>query len=423
MRAANARPAALQWRLQYPAAAVTALTATAGPTAVAAGKKIECASTAGSSRCVLVGLNANTIANGVVANIVVKLATNVAGASIPLTVSNPLTASTAGDAIATTSTSGLITIGTQPPNSIECSGASIDPPVVQAPNSLISATFAFKSEANCAWKALSNRPWLQVYPLSGNGPSAVEYTVFPNFTTTQRFGTINVAGKEFTVTQAQNPENQNRRLIGKLYFNYLGRIGGIDEIQFQITEGLNKGVPPAKIVENFFRTAEFDLGGRFIAGLYVGLLNRVPEYSGWLFQRNALAAGRVNQRDLVANFLDSGEFALKYGTLDNPALVRLLYRQVLLREPSQDEIAFQVQALQQGVVDRVGIANAFLNSNEFRDGTAPLITTFLLYATLLQRDATSPELVSGTTQFEAGRTVFDFSSFLINSVEFTASLN
>ena len=509
MQAANDKPAALQWRLQYSANAVTGINVTAGPTAIASGKEITCSSTAGSTKCILVGLNRSSIADGVFANIVVQLATNVAAASVPIAVVNTLAASSAGDEIAMTSTSGLISIKAQgrcqPPtfatttnqiafgpeggqssvtlnancaweitssaswlylssgskgtasttvafgvmanptmsaryaqltivgggtitvvqsaNSGECSAVSIRPPVVQVPDSLTAATFGLDLGADCAWKALSTKSWLQVYPLAGKGSSAVEYTVFPNFTSQERSGTINVAGKDFTIIQAGNAETQSWRLIEKLYFNYLGRIGGRDEVQFQITEGIGKGVPPAKIVENFFRTPEFDLGGRFIAGLYVGLLNRVPEYSGWLFQRNALAAGIVNQRELVTNFLNSFEFAQKFGTLDSPAFVRLLYRQVLLREPSQDEVTFQVQALEQGAVDRVGIANAFLNSGEFREGTAPMITTVLLYATLLQRDATPSELASGTMQFASGRTVFDFTNFLVSGSEFMASLD
>lgn len=48
------------------------------------------------------------------------------------------------------------------------------------------------------------------------------------------------------------------------------------------------------MVSNFVTSSEFNLGGRFTAGLYVGILARDAGYSGWLFQRNALATGLVS---------------------------------------------------------------------------------------------------------------------------------
>jgi hypothetical protein len=60
-------PAALQWTLTYPASAISGVTVTAGPSATAAGKSPTCASNSGSYTCVLAGLNANVMQNGVVA--------------------------------------------------------------------------------------------------------------------------------------------------------------------------------------------------------------------------------------------------------------------------------------------------------------------------------------------------------------------
>jgi hypothetical protein len=70
--------------------------------------------------------------------------------------------------------------------------------------------------------------------------------------------------------------------------------------------------------------------------------------------------------------------------------VTLLYRHILLREPSNSEIDFQAAALARGTT-RVQLAANFLDSLEFRNGTGPRLTAFLLYATLLQRDPTPVE--------------------------------
>ena len=110
-----------------------------------------------------------------------------------------------------------------------------------------------------------------------------------------------------------------------------------------------------------------------------------------MFQRNAMATGIVNPNQLVQNFIDSTEWKLKFGSPDNPTFVRLLYRYILLREPSNSEVNFQAAALTGGVT-RVQLATNFLNSVEFRQGSGPRLTAFLVYALLLQRDPTEPEI-------------------------------
>ena len=44
----------------------------------------------------------------------------------------------------------------------------------------------------------------------------------------------------------------------------------------------------------FYNQSEFNLGGRFLAGMCVGIIDRDAEHSGWLCQRSALASGGIN---------------------------------------------------------------------------------------------------------------------------------
>jgi hypothetical protein len=180
---------------------------------------------------------------------------------------------------------------------------------------------------------------------------------------------------------------------------------------------LNAGLTRAQMVRNFFNSPEFNLGGRFVAGLYVGVLNRDAEYSGWLFQRNALATGVVNPNQLVSNFINSDEFELNNGTLTDQAFVRLLYRQVLLREPAQTEVDFQAGALAAGLT-RVQLATNFLNSPEFREGTGPRLTAFLLYALILQRDPMVSERALRESQIASGTDLTGLMAEFLNSPEF-----
>jgi len=150
------------------------------------------------------------------------------------------------------------------------------------------------------------------------------------------------------------------------------------------------------------------LWSRYIAGLYLGLLNRDAEYAGWQFQRNALLQGLVSATSLVTNFLTTQEYLLRYPGQTNEQFVRMLYTQVLLRTPSLAEVNGQVAAL--AGWNRTAMAAAFLSGDEFRVGAGPQLLAFLTYATLLNRDPTPAELAAAvaslTNASEAQRVVF-----------------
>ena len=225
------------------------------------------------------------------------------------------------------------------------------------------------SGSSCAWLAGSNASWAQVYPLSGTDGRAVEYTVYPNFSTAIRTAVLSIAGKPFVITQSPSGRTRTERFVDLVYFNFLGRLPNAAERTLQVTEGLKPPATWADLIMNFHSTQEFNLGGRFIGGLYVGLLARDAEFGGWLFQRTALATGAITQLQLVSNFLDSAEFKQKYPSLTDVDFVRLLYRNILGREGSASEVNSQVGALPS--IGRAGMANVFLNTAEFEIALMP----------------------------------------------------
>jgi glucose/arabinose dehydrogenase len=271
----------------------------------------------------------------------------------------------------------------------------------------------------CSWSARSDVSWLQVYPLSGTGARLLDYTVYPNFSTQARTGTITVGDKTVTVVQPGSTNTYNQRLVQRMYFGALGRLPSPAELAVQVDALLRSGRSPLFL--NFFNSLEFNLGGRYAAALYIALLDRDAEYSGWLFQRNALATGITNPLVLAETFLSSEEFRLKFGTFDDEGLVRFLYRFILLREASQQEVSFHVAGLRSGI-PRPHLASAFLNTDEFRRATTPRLTAFLLYALILQRDPTPLELNQMTGQIEANAPLATLVESLFASVDFEVSM-
>jgi hypothetical protein len=271
-------------------------------------------------------------------------------------------------------------------------------------------------DQTCAWSAVSHSSWIQVFPISGTGSAALEFTIYPNFSITARDGIVNIGGRLFSVTQLAATATFEERFVGMLYYNFFGRLPSTTEIVQQVN-ALRNGLSRSDLVQSFFNSPEFNLGGRFIAGLYVGILNRDPEFSGWLFQRNALARGGANPGGFVTNFVNSLEFGLKFGSPTADEYVRILYRNILLREPSAEEVAFQVSVLEAGIT-RVQLAQNFLSSAEFRTGTGPRLTAFLIYAVLLGRDASPDERAFRVVQLQSGVPVRSLIDQFLNAAEF-----
>ena len=77
LSASGTAPAGLAWTFVYPLSQVTAVSAVAGLAATAAGETLYCDSEPGLLTCLLIGLNGNPMASGVVANLQLTFAPNV----------------------------------------------------------------------------------------------------------------------------------------------------------------------------------------------------------------------------------------------------------------------------------------------------------------------------------------------------------
>jgi hypothetical protein len=299
---------------------------------------------------------------------------------------------------------------------------SLNPAAVLAPAIGQSGLVAVSAAApNCSWRVESQPNWIQVFPQSGVGTQLAQYTVFPNFSTLPRTSILNVGAQAFTVNQNPASVGADERFVSMMYFNFFGRLPSATEVVQQL-QTLASGRTRTDLVMSFFTSPEFGLGGRFIAGLYVGVLNRDAEFSGWLFQRNALATGIVNPSQLVTNFVNSQEFGERFGAPTAEEFVRLMYRNILLREPANNEVAFQVAALNAGLT-RVQLAENFLGSSEFRNGTGARLTAFLLYAVLLGRDASPGDRALRVMQLQSGMPLRTLVEQFINGAEFLALID
>jgi hypothetical protein len=278
---------------------------------------------------------------------------------------------------------------TQPPQTTlpESCVTAVTPPTASAGSGQTQSSFAIAAAAGCNWTASSNASWFEIFPLTGTGAASIQWTVYPNFGSTSRTAIATIGDKTFTVTQSAGSGTLMQRFVRLLYFSFLARAASDGEVAAWV----NSGQTRAQIASSFLNSPEFNLGGRFTAGLYVGIIDRDAEFTGWQFQRQALARGIVNQDQLVSNFLNSTEFNLKFPNLSNADFIRLMYENVLLRPASQTEVDAWLNVMANPANTRTIIARSFLNSPEFQQGTGPRLLAFLLYSTLLLRDGTPQE--------------------------------
>jgi hypothetical protein len=277
------------------------------------------------------------------------------------------------------------------------------------------------SNSSCAWVTSSPAFWAQPDPRSGSGNRTVSVTVIPNFATRIRNTSVAIAGKSFTVTQTPSVESENHRFVRLLYFSFFGRTAGANEVQGHVNNLIN-GTSRADLVINFMNSDEFNIGGRFVAGLYVGLLNRDAEYPGWQYQRNAMVAGGTSPLNLTTAFINSPEFAARFGSLSDADFVRHLYSYVLLRPASQTEVDFHVGTLSPAFT-RAHMAGNFLQSFEFRNGTGPRLTAFLISAALQLRDPAPEERIARIQQLGSGTPIKTLIETVLSTPSFRGLLD
>lgn len=165
----------------------------------------------------------------------------------------------------------------------------------------------------------------------------------------------------------------------------------------------------ADMAYGFFLSQEFlnrNLSNEeFVTVLYRGMYGREPDAGGYSAWVNSLYS-RANRSDIIANFLNSPEFAgltSSYGI--NPYASALagggslhdfvlrFYQLFLERTPNQQELDAWVLSLSGGAIKGAGVAQGFVFSNEFlaRNTTNEQYLSFLYHA-FFNRDPDFPGL-------------------------------
>lgn len=131
---------------------------------------------------------------------------------------------------------------------------------------------------------------------SFTAPGTAGVLVF-RLTVTDNQGATATAQVSVTVTAAQPPVTGgpviNRDFVNQQYIDFLNRTGESSGVQYWTTQLGNGTATRAEVIDNFFRSDEFQQKIAPIVRLYFAYFNRIPDYDGlqyWISELNPSAA-------------------------------------------------------------------------------------------------------------------------------------
>ncbi|MCB1039647.1 MAG: DUF4214 domain-containing protein [Acidimicrobiales bacterium] len=116
--------------------------------------------------------------------------------------------------------------------------------------------------------------------------------------------------------------------------------------------------------------------------LYSAYFLRPPDKGGFNFWVNRRRAGTWTVAKISASFAGSSEFQNRYGSLTNSQFVRLVYNNVLQRDPDAAGLAYWTKKLDNGT-SRGQVMASFSESNEYKSKTANLTDAVSVHIQLL----------------------------------------
>jgi hypothetical protein len=172
--------------------------------------------------------------------------------------------------------------------------------------------------------------------------------------------------------QARYGSLSNQDFLFLVYSNVLGRqpdLGGFNHWMAQLAAGVSRG----QVMIGFSESDEFisrtgtygrqTVSEADVYRLYVAAFLRFPDsagYSYWVAARNSGSSLEA----MADAFIGSTEFSQRYGALPNDQFVRLIYLNVLGREPDAGGNAYWVGQLNGGT-SRASMLVGFAQSQEF----------------------------------------------------------
>jgi hypothetical protein len=174
-------------------------------------------------------------------------------------------------------------------------------------------------------------------------------------------------------------------LVERQYVDFYGRRADSGGAQYWSSRLTNDAETPVSFIGQLLAAPEFEARVAPVARLYWAYFDRIPDTEGllhWIHEtgHHGATLGEVSQA-----FVGSAEFAATYGSLSDSDFVRLVYRNVLDRDPDATGESYWIGLLTDRVVSRGDVMVGFSESAEYRAALASKVRVVLAYVAMLER--------------------------------------
>ncbi|MBK1719781.1 DUF4347 domain-containing protein [Thiocystis violacea] len=171
--------------------------------------------------------------------------------------------------------------------------------------------------------------------------------------------------------------------VRQLYRDLLGREAEESGLAYWGEPLQQETTTPARMVDAFMESPEFQTNSATIARFYEAALGRSPDYCGFNYWMEKAMAGD-DRLAIAGGFAASAEFQQTYASLSNDAYVTALYRSTLGRDPTTEEQTEWTDALAGGAARSEPLL-AVVESAEYQAASTAEVSLDLLYLGLLDR--------------------------------------
>jgi hypothetical protein len=207
---------------------------------------------------------------------------------------------------------------------------------------------------------------------SGNHTLRLEY-----------FENDGAARMSFNLEQRTDP----RVFVSNCYLDLLFRNPEPEGLEYWTGELESGRLTQAGLVEATFNSREYQNLWRnrlFVALMYDGVFERVPDQGGYDCYVTALDSSALTREQMLDIWLGSPEWNARFGRLDNAEFVTKLYRGMLHREPEQEGLSHWESQLNEGKT-RSEVIMLFRDCAEYRSVNSEETLVYQIYLGLLRR--------------------------------------
>ena len=238
------------------------------------------------------------------------------------------------------------------------------------------------------------------------------------------WGTLNAADGESiaessVATAVATAGDGNSIFVNRLFQDLYGRNAAGSELSGYVEDLKTGDITFPRVAAKLFEAPEFHDHAAFLVKLYIGLLNRDPDFNQWSQIFKVLRDG-ASEKDALSAFLTTPEFAAAFPpSLDNEAMIAKLFQQMFGRAPETAEMNRWVTELNQGI-DRRDVVGELLRSPEFESFVSNRVNATLVYMVFLRRSANAGIIGPLAESLQSGVSLADVIASVLQSAEYGA---